>query len=268
MVSVNDSASPAPIATSHVERALRYVAALAGSGESLTVDEVDTYATREPPKGAAKTNALSAVFAGFSAGTRTSTPAEPVVAYCQAVKWLDVSGRQVLMTPRGYAVLRALTQQEDENTQGGQPVVVVLTPNDPWNGYKMAKPMRDAGEGMIVDPYFPPDLLPWLAEETHISRVLLKKDKAAGIAEALAAIGTAGRELEVRTAASGIHDRAIVHFDQQITVLGVSTNTSGKSLSVMIDLPAAAAAEYLRELENLWESAKPVTPKRMRAVGT
>lgn len=254
----------AKIVPEHVERALRYVAALAEAGLRLTPDEIDQFAVTRPPVGRSMGNAVASM-ARLALPSVVLREPERVVGYCLKMGWLARAGAGVVLTPRAQALLSSLDERDRKQVLPGQPILIVLEPGDPWNGYKIAEPIHEAGAGMVVDPFFPADMLAWLAQETDIHRLLVRRDSATGYSEALNAAQRMGREIEVRTLPkTRLHDRAIVHADGKVTLLGSSLNSRGGHVSAMVHCSPLASAQYAQSLEGLWKSGKVLEPKPLR----
>lgn len=251
------------VLTPHLERALRYLAALEAGGDALPRAALDQFATMTPPAGPVMSGYFQTGLEGLMSATRTARSGHAVTDYFLNQGWVECAGEHVYLTPRGKALLRGLSDPSAADTRNVQPLVVVLQPNDAWNDYHLVRAISEAGEGMLVDPWLNAAQTGWLAERSEIRRVLTssRTQCLTGMPELLAGFQRTGSSrLLVRAARKDdFHDRAIVHQSGKITVLGTSLNGVGHKLSVMFDLPSAAVVGYRKALEALWEESVDVT---------
>jgi hypothetical protein len=193
--------------------------------------------------------------------------AEPVVDYLVAMGWVEIvptSGENIHLTALGETFLLGL--ELDDAAAPADPAVadVVLEPKDPLVYVQLTRYLAQAGSGMLVDPYFKADSVPWLAETTSIHRVLVsarhpgaERDiKLLGVA--LATVPNAA-ELVVRASESReLHDRCVIGEDGSVRIIGASVTGIGKNLTSMITPTSEVAKSYRDKYEKLWGSATPV----------
>lgn len=244
----------------YVLRALAYLDMLSGTDVSLTVPELDLFAATAPPRPHRRVNALAWPMAQFEAQAARPIKGQPVTSYCQDMGWVQVVNGRVLLTVRGVAVLQASRVRDSAAESRQDPRdVVLLDPGSPWSDFKRREHYLAAGKGMLVDPYFQPSMLPWIVENTDLTKILTGESHVKGMGVALHAARQAGSEVEIRTLPrKQLHDRAIVYEDNTVMAVGSSANT--KALSVMVRLTPTVASEYVKALQALWDAATPVVP--------
>lgn len=250
----------------HVARALKFLLVLSDRGVRLSAEELDVYATSRAPSGPVRVSSLQVAASNFM-GPHIDRPPERVAEYLTEIGLVDTRNRQLQVTPAGRAVLSHLEGVEEEERD--RPMkVITLEPDSEWVNYESFMPLREAGEGFLMDPWVDGDVLVSLAKNTQLRRVLTASRPPAktGIPLVLADITRqgSGMRIEVREVdQDALHDRALVHDDGRITVLGTSINGLGRKFSVAVELPSAIAADYKAKLEQLWQSATVVEPSRV-----
>lgn len=262
-MTANDTAA---VVAPNVERALRYVAALEAGGEHLTAQALNKYATTPAPRDAVWTSPMDVGMTALTALNRVARLGDPVTDYLADVGWVDVVGELLYLTPRGKALLRGLSDPTQADTRASSPLVVVLEPKGVWTDYHLTRTLSEAGEGLVADPYLGPEQVAVIAQETRIRRLLTSTQKncVQGLPETLSGLAESGTEIpEVRMCPDkSFHDRAMLHDDGHVTVLGSSLNSVGAKLSLLIELPSSAAKGYREHIEKLWGASTPVTPQR------
>jgi len=138
---------------------------------------------------------------------------------------------------------------------------------DPLVYVHLTRYLTHAGSGMLVDPYFKADFIPWLAETTSIRRVLTssrhhgaeRELKLLGVA--LATVPNAA-DLQVRASESReLHDRCVLGEDGSVRIIVSSVTGIGKNLTSVITRTSPTSEvtrSYRDKYEKLWEAATPV----------
>lgn len=196
-------------------------------------------------------------------GPIARVPPEPVADYLLRLQWASHSGGRMTLSALGRAVIRA---NGAGTVSHSEPIFVTLEPNSAVSYVTFARAVNDAGAGMVVDPYFKADQLDWFATSTSISRILMSSRNRQQAEVELVAValgsGALAGHVEIRATASvAFHDRAIVHEDRSLTVIGTSINGLKKHLSYLTTLTAEDAASFRDRLESLWKTANDVAPK-------
>lgn len=236
------------ITTESVHRSLAYVAAVSGQGYQLSVEEFNSYA--EATQSAGHYGGLFSVMASLGhPGLRERPPTNP-----QTVRWLveDPPG-YVSLTPLGRAVLRAMDQQEVEDT----PLDVVLDTEDRFAYAQIIHRIAQYEEPMLVDPYFKLDYLLHVVQQTSTARILIgPKADVAGLSAALSNLPP-DRKLEIRLS-DEFHDRYVIPPGGSIDMLGTSLSGVGKKPTAFVRVNPPVADEIRRTHEELWMRAQPL----------
>jgi hypothetical protein len=248
----------------HVKRALAYLHLLNRCGLDPPRRRVEDFALTPSPGGPRRVLVPESLLAGFG----TTRPAEPVVDYLTAMGWAEIipgPEENVHLTPLGEAFLLGL---EPRGSGEADTAVadVALEPQDPLVYVHLTRYLAQAGAGMLVDPYFKAESVPWLTETTSIRRVLVssrhtkaERDlKLLGVA--LATVPNAA-QLEVRhTSSKELHDRCVISDEGAIRIIGSSVTGVGKNLTSVITPTSEVARIYHDKYEKLWNTATAVTP--------
>lgn len=249
----------------HMRRALLYVDLITRGGGGLTVGDLDEFAIRQPPRPgrvipftATMAETMADVFSEYREGAKVSS-------YMYEVGWITVDAGEVRLTRLGQSLARALDASEavESASDGAE----ILSPEDPLIYASLTRAMSEAGAGMLVDPYFDPDLLDWLVKATSINRVLIKaaaEKKRTLFGFYLGAIcGDGDAPVEVRiTADKSLHDRCVVHEDGSVSLIGASLNGVHKNFTAIVPLPSEPARAWREEVEHLWRDAEPIEAVR------
>ena len=145
---------------------------------------------------------------------------------------------------------------------------VILSPDDPLKYQLLTRAFAVVGAGLLVDPYFKPGHLDWLASSTTVARVLVgssgsqpKSNRELPFVLGRLGTGTRG-SVEIRvTEDSTLHDRVVVHEDGSVSMLGSSLTGIGQHLTAIVPLPPEAAVAYREHVERLWVAAAVVEPR-------
>ncbi|MDN3240899.1 hypothetical protein [Glycomyces tritici] len=203
---------------------------------------------------------------------------EQVVDFFLNSGWVAHGDNGLIITDLGRHVLQAhrmLTGISDEATQ----VCEVLNSSEDESGLPVTQLTRftsEAGAGLLVDPYFLPDMLPWLLRSTKITRVLVKepkhppKKKAGPIQLLASALHDLQAEvkdrLEVRYSTStNLHDRCIISEDKTVSLLGTSLTGIHSHLTVIYPLPSSLQRSYVATIEKFWKEATLIQPQSLRS---
>ncbi len=262
------------ILTNAIQKTLWFIHTANLGGHFPSRDEIDAFTSTPQPKDEFKTNklmtaALASLYSGMLGEARS--PAEPVSVYLIKTHMIDVKQKGFFLSPLGVSLLKGFSEVsasldiQDFN-------FVTLEPNSPLSAQELGRIADQAGSGMLVDSYFDTKDLPWLVEETSITRLLLGVNpksktalakatkKEAEIAGFLAEISE-NRTLDIRRDQTGsLHDRAVIHESGKITMLGTSVNSVRKNLTTIITLPMEVAQGYGQLLEAKWSKAHKIKP--------
>lgn len=211
------------------------------------------------------------------AGVKVSDP-EPVVDYLERMGWIEsMNGKPPVLevTPLGLALLHALRKSDltPVSERDGAAATTVLDPDNRFVYLELTRLVAAAGAGMLVHPYFKPDMLEWLINATSIERLLVgsrTRDQKLGAEQlriALKALeGVPGVDrLAIRASSSSrLHDRSLIHADKTVQMLTTSVTGVGRHLSTISAVPKVGADAIKREVESLWKSAEPLQPAELR----
>jgi hypothetical protein len=150
---------------------------------------------------------------------------------------------------------------ESVETEGA---VMMLDTEDQFAYAKLIGHLNQAGEGLLVDPYFRLPQLMTVLNGTNLSRILISKQhksSKADRAELMIALESPAlpRKIEIRASSDdALHDRLIVGDDGRVWVLGTSLNSVGHVNTALIPLPSTGSTPLRALAESLWENAEPV----------
>ncbi|QJW36462.1 hypothetical protein [Cellulosimicrobium protaetiae] len=242
----------------HLVRVLRYVDLIDRGGGVLSDHDIDAFASSPPPSATISMSSTEYLRTrlGFMLDRGTAQ-------YMQDVGWLNHSITSPRLTSAGRAIVKVLAVPDAEPDQDGESVTV-LSPDDALNLFSLTGAIAEARSGMLADPYFQDQLVPWLMSSTSIKRLLLcrkPKDRALLELGAGAALQD-GRDLEIRCLPpTAFHDRYLLAEDDSVSMIGASLNGLHKYFTVIVPVPEPGAAAVREYLEEKWESAEVIEPK-------
>jgi hypothetical protein len=184
------------------------------------------------------------------------------LTHLQELEWIEGKPDAIAITDLGRALL-ATAERADDTEEGS---TVVLDSNDQFAYAKLIGHLNQAGEGLLVDPYFRLAQLMTVIEGTTISRVLISKqhnNSSRDRAELRVALASPllSRSVEVRASDdNAVHDRLIISQNGDVSLLGASLNSVGRVNTVIIPVPAEGAAALRDQAERLWDKAELVRP--------
>jgi hypothetical protein len=200
--------------------------------------------------------------------------AEPVTAWLVQMHWLTVDGGRLAISDLGAALIAALRRSPPEwlpEREGAG--AIVLRPDDPFVYSELTRVISEAGDALLVDPYFKADMLEWLHNATQVTRLLVSAVKGQQareveqvrlVLDAMREVPNVGR-VEIRaTMSAKLHDRCIVQEGGGMLLLGTSITGIGRHLSTIIPMPATAAIAMREEIGKLWENAELVEAQGIR----
>ena len=265
--------SSVDLVSSHVQRALSYIRLLNDHGIDPSSQQVEDFARTNEPRPAEFAEGMSALFVSHFSGDffrRTMRSADPVVSYLVGMSWVTISGSgpdRVHITDVGRALVTGLESEGNAERPTLSVADVALDPTDPLVWTHLTRVVGRAGEGLLVDPFFKADFVPWLVESTMIRRVLVSgkhrqaEEDLKVMAVALATIQRAD-ELEVRsTKSKELHDRCVIGADGSVYLLGSSFNGVGTNLTAVIQPDPDVARVYTDRCEAVWADASVVAPQ-------
>lgn len=255
------------IAPQHALRTLRYIETVASYGGQLSSYDIDAYALADPPKDEVYSTSVFAFI--NSLNSHRVSGREPVFAYLDTVGWIyDSPDDGIVLTPLGKAILHAeLADEDDAAPAPGQVQDVVLNPDSQLGVVELLRRLRDAGEGMIVDPYFKHDMLKAISESTTITRILIaKKGENDLIGHALHELGRTLDQLpEIRySTQKEMHDRCIITASGKVSLIGGSMTGVGVNITSIVHPSEPVQRFYREQYGKIWDSAAPVEPRAFR----
>lgn len=198
------------IADEVTHQALAYVAAVTRQGYALTVPELEAFAQHR------RQRAVGGLYSLVLSNPRDLYAVKSVPSVMRELGWVNVSGGRVSPTALGLAVLRAL--DEEAVAEG---IVTVLPADDPIAYAKVINAIAGRGKGMLVDPYFRLDDLPYVQHYTEIERLMVgPRADVKGLAVAAETVQL-GRPFEIRVS-DEIHDRFVIPDSGPVDHLGQS----------------------------------------------
>lgn len=251
----------------HLTRALAYVHLANLGGGYPTTQDLDAFATSTVPRNSGDSDMLRDSLMTMSLLRDWVGPKpDPVADYMLDLGWLRPASGGLRLTDLGLGVLRGSQAAESEDAH--RSLNVVLSPDDPLQYATLTRAISEAGAGLLVDPYFKPDMLEWLSSSTNITRVLLKSSGRSRdngedrLFPILLGAANEVAQIEVRRTGSGsLHDRGVIHENGQVSLLGTSLTGVGKHLTAIVHLPSTAAEPWRVHMESLWEGATPIEPR-------
>ncbi|TKA00499.1 hypothetical protein [Actinacidiphila oryziradicis] len=183
----------------------------------------------------------------------------------------------MVLTELGKGVLRSADDGYEHSSPDHLVADVALHPEDPLLYTALTRRFAKAGAGLLVDPYFKADHLPWLVETTLLRRVMVTdKQKPADLSSLRVALATVpgANEVEIRVGdGKQIHDRCLIEETRQVVLLGASMTGIGKHLTALFAPGPPIQQAYRDTYERLWQSAEtlapqhPITPPRSPETG-
>ncbi|MGW4651346.1 hypothetical protein [Kitasatospora sp. NPDC004289] len=248
----------------HVIRTLWYIDTMEQQRFQLQLADVDVFARTRVPRDIDRT-----IYGFLDSGLVTRSP-EAVGLYMRKVGWIHLDNESyVSITPLGKAVLAACGEEADVEGSGSEVSDVTLDPTDPLVYVHLTRRLSRAGAGLLIDPYFKAESLPFLVDSTSLRRVLIsgssktKKDRDA-MAVALATVPNAS-DVEVRHIEDpAMHDRCVIGQDNRVQLLGSSLNGVGKHHTAVISPQPDIAETYRKKYEALWSKAAVLAPQAMK----
>lgn len=251
------------IVTLDIERALTYVSLLTGSGYAPTVDEVDTFITTRMPQPSESTSKIMRSLTSVAfrdlfgqhwvAGDKVSN-------YMLEMGWLKAkSSGKVHLSSAGAALLDALSRGNESHANGVR--LYTSTPERPIAVSQLVSLMQQHNSDTYIDPYLTADHIEYLFSNTPITKILTGASKLEEIQIRLAELRIDSGEKQVRVLIGReLHDRAALHEDGGIALIGTSFRKIESKVVGLVDLPENLARGFRSAMEELWARAKVVEP--------
>jgi hypothetical protein len=251
------------ILTETQHRALAFVGACVRSGYKPTFEEVGLWLDKPRPLG----GTLSGLLGGSIMATLATAFGDARITGNNQLKhlvmlgWIAESQGRLSITPLGRALLTSAEAVESAETEG---VVMVLDTDDQFAYAKLIGHLNQAGEGLLVDPYFRLPQLMTILTGTSINRVLISKQHRTSRvdrAELTVALASPAlpRKIEIRASSDDAqHDRLIVGEDGKVWMLGSSLNSVGRVHTALVPLPFNESAPFRDRAQRLWDAAEPL----------
>lgn len=186
----------------------------------------------------------------------------PNIDHLEDLGWIKGCPYELTITKLGRAILAAADRAQD--TEEGS--VVILDSDDQFAYAKLIGHLTQAGQGLLVDPYFRLAQLMTILDGTKLSRILLSKQHKSSSrdrAELQMALASPAlpRSVEIRASDDdALHDRLIVDEGGEVWVLGASLNSVGRANTVIVRIPAEGAPSLREKASRLWEQADHLRP--------
>jgi hypothetical protein len=251
------------IVTADIERALNYIALLTNAGYAPTCDEVDTFVTSQVPKPSTSTSkilhSLSSVAFRDLFGEQW-VAGDKVTKYMTHLGWLRVTaGNKVHLTASGLALLEGLSRNDESDTNGVR--VYTSTPERPIAVSQLVTLMQQHNSDTYIDPHLDADHIEYLFTHTPITKILTSDSHLKVIRVRLAELRVEQESKQVRVLrGESLHDRAVLHEDGGIALIGTSFKKIESKVVGLVDLPASLASSFRQTMEELWAQAEVVLP--------
>jgi len=214
-------------------------------GEPLTKAEFEPFA-----KGPKRTVQRAVAFSII--GPQEST--EPVLSYVTRTRLVKVEADRVRLTRLAKMLLSEADAQAE---RASQPNDILLAADDEWATRDMIRVVKQAGAGMLVDPYCREVQLNELLRYTETSRVLVGPAVANEDFDLTLGRVRAPRQLEVRVS-KDVHDRHVIPDYGPVMAFGASMNGVGRNKpTIVVRLSEAMSGPVRQTYNDLWEKAEP-----------
>lgn len=247
------------IADEVAHRALTYVAAIRDADYRLSKEEFERYAsapsrgvTRSPEGLLALEHAQKGLMSSLVG--RVTEDRESVLDWLARLRWLQTTGTGVGITALGRTVLRVL----DERAIAPEAAVVVLSDDQTPLAYaQVVGRISQAGEAMLVDPYFGLESILAILNWTEVSRILI--GTRASLAELATAFDSFPDEQRPELHVSDrIHDRYVIPKSGSVEMLGTSLSGVGKKFTAMTRVHPPGSDAIRAAYESIWSEATPL----------
>jgi hypothetical protein len=250
------------LVTPDIERALNYVYLLTNSGYSPSLVEIDEFVTTKLPTPSSTTTKLNHALIRGAFGDLLSphwVAGGKVSEYMVRMGWLRVSrDEKAHLTSSGGALLSGLSQFGSDLNAGAR--VYTSTPERPIAVSQLVSLIQQHNSETYIDPYLDADHVDFLFTQTSISKILTSDRYLPAISVRLAELDLEASS-EVRIVRGGaLHDRAVLHEDGGIALIGTSFKKIESKFVGLVDLPAALAQGFRAAMEELWSRAEVVIP--------
>lgn len=253
------------VVSEYQHRALAFIDACGKSGYRPTYEEVQlwldnpTHAPGTKP-GSLITQRLSqALLNAFLTAGAADGPTR--LEHLLTLRWISDSEDRVSLTTLGRALLTSAEIVESVDADG---TMMMLDTEDQFAYAKLIGYLNQAGEGLLVDPYFRLPQLLTILNGTSLSRIMLSKQHSrskADRAELMIALQSPAlpRKIEIRASSdNALHDRLIIGEDDKVWILGTSLNSVGSVNTSIIPVPTEGGGPLRDLAERLWANAEPV----------
>ena len=256
--------TPDPVPT-YLLRVLLYLDIVGRGGARVSSRQLQRYIDAELPESLGVFSSIStlATAMNMTAGYGVVS-GRRAIDYLEDVGWVREVDDLYELTSLGQAIVRAHSDPDEVDDLGA----VILSPDDPMRYQLLTRAFAAVGAGLLVDPYFKPRHVDWLASSTTLARVLVGNARSQvkdnlELPFVLGRLGPGTRSIpEIRIADDPtLHDRVVVHEDRSVSMLGSSLTGVGQHLTAIFPLPPEAAGPYREHVEQLWLAATPVEPR-------
>lgn len=251
------------IVTADIERALTFISLLSNSGYTPTANEVDTFITTQMPKPSTSTSKIlysmnTAAFRDilgphWVAGDRVSK-------YMLEMGWLKAKADgKVHLSVAGAALLDGLSRNDESQTNGVR--VYTSTPERPIAVSQLVSLMQQHNSDTYIDPHLDADHIEYLFSHTPITKILTRDSHLKAIKVRLAELRIESGTKQIRVLRGEVlHDRAVLHEDGGIALIGTSFKKIESKVVGLVDLPESLARGFRQSMEELWAKAEVVKP--------
>ena len=257
-----DTPEPVP---AYLLRVLLYLDLVGRGGQQVPKHRLRRYIDAELPESLGVFSSISSLAAAMNMASGYGVVSgSRAIEYLEDVGWAREDDDLYELTSLGQAIVRAHADPGEIEDLGA----VILSPDDPLKYQLLTRAFAAVGAGLLVDPYFKPGHLDWLASSTTVERVLVGSSGSQPRSNrelpfVLGRLGAGMRgTVEIRvTEDPSLHDRVVVHEDRAVSMLGSSLTGIGQHLTAIVPLPPEAALAYREHVERLWADAAVVEPR-------
>ena len=248
------------IVGSDVKRALSLLKILSNVGYLPTIDEIDAFVTTKTPR-QSKTSSRFEDYLNLNFsrmfGNVNWIPGDPVAGYLHQTGLIaiDPKSKKCRLTLFGAALASGVAMGELPTASGV--ALFTSTPEKPIMLSTLHTLMAEHKSEMYIDAYLEAGNIEMLWEDTQIRKVLTADTgKLAAIRARLSEL-LIGDEMEIRVVPgkSQLHDRAIIHGDGGVAIVGSSLNSLEGKYTAVFNLPREISTEFVAKMNALWEKS-------------
>lgn len=246
--------------TDDLHRALAFLHACTSAGGFPTADELDLYITsKQPRNGESASTLYQAAIRNMQALVGTTwIPGEPVSGYLLSVGWAEQmqKGNFIHLTKLGTALFRGIADSDAELSH--EVTVQTASPDNPISLAQIVNLIQTKQSELFVDPYLGFEEIDKLRSAGIRKILTTRRHLTAGIQDLVATLGEA-EKVEIKVANQQLlHDRAIIHRNGGVALVGTSFNGRRKPYTSLVDLPPSIGAPIKNNIDMLWAQSEPL----------